>query len=175
VAVIRDQRLGITGFLGNYRKISKIPEPEINPFEAGDWLDQLRIAFSDKAEQHQFQLEIVHDRSIRQIEADKKLLNQMLVNLMNNALDAVAENNGIRIIRIRLEPAEMNRIRIILENNGPCIPPERLEKIFIPFYTTKKEGSGIGLSICREIARAHHGSLTVVSEPDGMTAFTIEL
>jgi two-component system, NtrC family, nitrogen regulation sensor histidine kinase NtrY len=175
VAVIRDQRMGIAGFLGNYRKISKIPDPEISPFDAADWLDQLRIAFSDKLEQHRIELEVVHDRAVVHIEADKKLMNQMVVNLMNNAIDAVAEYEGSRIIRIRLETANVNRIRFTVENNGPWIPAERLEKVFIPFYTTKKEGSGIGLSICREIVRAHHGSLALVSEPGGMTAFTVEL
>jgi signal transduction histidine kinase len=69
----------------------------------------------------------------------------------------------------------MNGVRITVSNNGPVIPPERKDKVFIPFYTTKKEGSGIGLSICQEIVRAHRGTLSLVSGPEQMTSFVIEL
>jgi signal transduction histidine kinase len=175
VAVIRDQSVGISNFLANYRKISKLPEPELSPFDALEWMEQLKIAFSGKMVEHAIHFDLVHDKALVRIEADKKLINQLIINILNNAIDAVKMNDGDRLIRIRLDLCRVNGVRITVSNNGPEIPSEIKDKIFVPFYTTKKEGSGIGLSICREIVRAHRGTMTLVSDVEHMTSFIIEL
>jgi len=97
-----------------------------------------------------------------------------LVNLINNAMDAVMEKEQDRMIALKIERSLQQRSRISLSNNGPVIPPDVQEKIFVPFFTTKKEGSGIGLSISQEIIRLHKGSLIVVSGPE-LTTFIVEI
>lgn len=175
ISVIRDQSAGISRFLANYRKIAKVPEPETSSFDAADWFDQLRIAFSGQMQQYDIRFDLIQDKSVLRIEADKNLLNQLMINLLNNAIEAVSETESGRFISIRLERSRMNGVRITVTNNGPVIPSERLDRIFVPFFTTKKEGSGIGLGICQEIMRVHHGTLTVVSGPEDLTSFIAEL
>jgi signal transduction histidine kinase len=94
---------------------------------------------------------------------------------MNNAIDALKEKAGDRLIKLDIEITRQNRIWICISNNGPAIPPEVQDKIFVPFFTTKEEGSGIGLSICQEIMKLHSGSLMVVSGHDNLTSFIIEI
>jgi len=145
------------------------------PFETDEWMDQLRIVYSEKMKENGIDFEMVAERGIKQIVADKKLINQVVINLMNNAMDAVLEKENDRMIKLNIENTLQNRIWISISNNGPVIPPEVQDKIFVPFFTTKKEGSGIGLSICQEIMKLHHGSLMVVSGPESMTTFMMEI
>ncbi len=175
IEVIREQSNGLTNFVNNYRKLSRIPIPEIVPFETDEWMDQLRIVYSEKMKENEIKFEMGVERGIKQIVADKKLINQVVINLMNNAMDAVLEKVNDRMIKLNIENTSQNRIWISISNNGPVIPPEVLDKIFVPFFTTKKEGSGIGLSICQEIMKLHNGSLMVVSGPESMTTFIMEL
>jgi two-component system nitrogen regulation sensor histidine kinase NtrY len=172
--LINDQSYGLTSFIENYRKISRLPQPVIQLFDVNEWLDQLRIVFADTMHRQDIRFRISGDK-IKSISADKNLLNQVMINLINNALDAVSDISGDREIRIELSCFEQSRVRIRVTNNGPLIPPEILDRIFVPFFTTKKNGSGIGLSICQEIIKLHQGSLTVVSSINGHTSFIIEI
>jgi two-component system, NtrC family, nitrogen regulation sensor histidine kinase NtrY len=175
IEVIHSQSIGMMNFVNNYRKLSRIPQPEIKPFEIDEWIDQLRIVYSEKMQENHIDFKINTDHSIKQIIADKKLINQVVVNLMNNAMDAVKEKEDNRLIKLNIEITRQNRIWICISNNGPAIPPEVQDKIFVPFFTTKEEGSGIGLSICQEIMKLHGGSLMVVSGHDNFTSFIIEI
>lgn len=175
IEVIHSQSIGMMNFVNNYRKLSKIPRPEIKPFDSDEWIDQLRIVYSGKMQENQIDFQIGADHGIKQIVADKKLINQVVVNLMNNAMDAVKEKEDDRLIKLIIEITRQNRVRICISNNGPAISPEVQDKIFVPFFTTKVEGSGIGLSICQEIMKLHGGSLMVVSGHEGMTTFIIEI
>jgi len=174
IEVIEEQSNGMINFMNNYRRISRIPAPEINPFAADDWIDQIRIVYSARMKDKGIFFSVAADRTVEKIEADKKLLNQVLVNLINNAMDAVMEKEQDRMIALKIERSLQQRSRISLSNNGPVIPPDVQEKIFVPFFTTKKEGSGIGLSISQEIIRLHKGSLIVVSGPE-LTTFIVEI
>lgn len=175
IHVIGDQCNGLTTFINNYRKISRIPPPEIAAFDAEEWIEQLRIVYAGKMIESRIGFEIKAEKAVKQIVADKKLLNQVIINLINNACDAVMNAEGERMICMELLHVPRNRIWIKISNNGPYIPPELQEKIFVPFFTTKQEGSGIGLSISQEIMKLHKGSLMVVSKEKGNTVFIIEL
>ncbi len=175
VKVIDEQSKGLLNFIDNYRKISRIPQPDIRLFDVEEWTEQLRIVYADNMKQHQIAFEINHDRLLKSIPADKKLLNQVIINLVNNALDAVKEIDGERKIQIDISAIPQNRFRIKITNNGPSIPPDIQEKIFVPFFTTKKNGSGIGLSISQEIMKLHKGSLMLVSTGSGLTTFIMEV
>jgi two-component system nitrogen regulation sensor histidine kinase NtrY len=175
IEVINEQSNGMMNFVNNYRKLSKIPRPEIKTFETDEWIDQLRIVYSEKMRENQIDFQISTDHDPKQIIADKKLINQVVVNLMNNAIEALKEKEVDRLIKLEIESTRQNRVWICISNNGPAIPPEVQDKIFVPFFTTKEEGSGIGLSICQEIMKLHGGSLMVVSGHDNFTSFIIEI
>jgi signal transduction histidine kinase len=106
------------------------------------------------------------------LQADPELVEQVLINLLLNALQAV-EGRAAAAVSLRAFLDERGRILVQVADNGPGIPPENLEKIFVPFFSTKAGGSGIGLSLSRQIMRLHGGTLHVHSEPGVQTVFTL--
>ena len=102
--------------------------------------------------------------------ADQELIEQVIINLIKNAIEAVSETEN-PIIQLIAHYDAAVKIEVI--DNGPGIIREALESIFVPFYTTKRTGSGIGLSLSRQIMQMHNGTLTVESEPGVKTIFTL--
>ena len=172
--LIGEHSNGLMNFISNYRKISKIPHPVIMPFDAGEWMEQWQIVYADKMRDLGIQFRISREARLPAVSGDKNLLNQVIINLLNNAIDAVLEISENREIILDCSMHQSNRIRVRISNNGPSIPAEIQDKIFVPFFTTKKHGSGIGLSICQEIMKLHRGSLTVLSS-EGKTSFVAEI
>jgi len=173
--LIEEQGNGLVSFVNSYRRLIKIPAPVFQQFAVDDWLEQLTILFSERLRSDHIELEIDVEKSLAEIYADKNLINQVVVNLITNAIDALQQIEGQRKIRIELSANRDNRVFIRISNNGPAIPAEIQEKIFIPFYTTKENGSGIGLSLSRQIMRSLKGSLSVVSNEKENTVFTLEI
>jgi signal transduction histidine kinase len=99
------------------------------------------------------------------------MIEQVLINLIKNAVEAIGnqENGKIKLIGKYSD----NTVLIEVHDNGPGIIKEALVRVFVPFFTTKKTGSGIGLSLSRQIMQLHHGNLTVESEPNVSTVFTL--
>ncbi|MDH4258592.1 MAG: ATP-binding protein, partial [Candidatus Aminicenantes bacterium] len=112
------------------------------------------------------------DPETLELTADPELVEQVLINLMLNAFQAV---EGRKDAQIELKALLDGRGRIIIQvaDNGPGIPKENIEKVFIPFFSTKEGGSGIGLSFSRQILRLHNASIGVHSEPNVQTVFTL--
>ena len=172
--LINEQSNGLLNFVNNYRKISRIPQPEFITFKVDEWVEQLKIAFSGRMKENNIDFQITTEKSLKEIIADKKLLNQVMINLINNSIDAVTEKEQERQIIIHMMKNLQNNTIVSVINNGPLIPPELLEKIFVPFFTTKKNGSGIGLSISQEIMKLHNGSVIAVSSKESQTCFIVE-
>jgi signal transduction histidine kinase len=107
-----------------------------------------------------------------EIATDPELLEQILINFLNNSIQSLKESNE-GIITLSANIDDRGRIIINVKDNGPGIPAEIIDKIFIPFFSTKKEGSGIGLSISQQIIRALGGTINVISEPAKNTIFTL--
>lgn len=146
-------------FVENYRKVTGIPTPvpEIIPVEG--LLNSVCLLFKDKQEI----IKVLPQTSYLQIIADKSLIEQILINLVKNALDATQD---VPHPKIELSAGINTEGKTYLQvsDNGTGIPADVQERIFIPFFTTKPSGSGIGLSISRQIMHIHRGNLTVVSE-----------
>ena len=107
-----------------------------------------------------------------ELTADPELIEQVIINLLINAEQSLeSQNNAELVLAASLD--ERGKILIKITDNGPGIPEEVLEKIFIPFYSTKKNGSGIGLSLSRQIMRAHGGNIRVISKLREETVFTL--
>jgi two-component system nitrogen regulation sensor histidine kinase NtrY len=105
------------------------------------------------------------------VQVDEEMIEQVLINLIKNAIEASNQSAEAKIEVIGTYTE--NAVIIEVSDNGPGIIPEAIDRIFVPFFTTKKTGSGIGLALSRQIMQMHNGSLTVVSQPDVKTTFTL--
>lgn len=173
--LIEEQSRGIMNFVNNYRKITKLPEPVFQEIAVKAWINQLEVSFRDTFASHKINFQTELSKSLQIIQADKNLLNQVMINLINNAVEALSEVNRERVLIVRTEINRNNRAVIKVINNGPLIPSEIQENVFVPFFTTRKNGSGIGLSLSNEIIKMHKGSLSLISNSEDQTVFTIEL
>jgi len=172
--LLEEQSEAVMKFVKDYRKITRLPRPEFADIDVSDWLNQLQIVFSGRTSEMNIHFTTQSAFSPFLIKADKNLMNQVLINLIENAIDAVSERSGERLIVLSASKSKNNRPILKLTNNGPAIPGDELDRIFVPFFTTKHTGSGIGLSIANEIVKLHGGSLGVLSN-DETTSFLIEL
>jgi signal transduction histidine kinase len=109
------------------------------------------------------------------VSGDRVQLQQVLLNLLINGCDAMGDAVTQRDITVRSESALARGVRISVADNGTGIPSEDLEHIFEPFVTTKPQGLGLGLAVCRSIVRSHNGQLSAANNPSGGATFTIEL
>lgn len=172
--VIKERGDGLIDFVKNYRSLTKIPQPDFTTLNVNEWTENLRILLSDLILKNSIEFTVNIERGIKEIVVDKTLFTQLMINLINNSIDAL-ENIVTKKIDVVIERNFAGKIVIKITDNGCGIPKDLLEKIFIPFYTTKDNGSGIGLSLSRQILRAHGGSLAVYSEENKGSTFLITL
>jgi two-component sensor histidine kinase len=125
-----------------------------------------------KGKNYEFKLQL--DPAIPHIMGVPEQLKSVLINLMKNAIQAMAKG-GIITVKTSLSEEHPGKVQIIVADNGPGIPRKDLDKVFQPFFTTKEKGTGLGLTICRQIIKAHGGYITVDSAPRKGTEFTITL
>ena len=168
--VIHRRSKGLVQFVQNYQKMARIPTPVLNPVSVGTTLKG--IAALLQAENIYFQCSIQPENM--QWNVDLGQIEQVLINLIKNAHEACTDISNPDI-RIDIRPDEYQRPVITVTDNGCGILPEVQDKIFVPFFTTKQGGSGIGLSICRQIIVAHKGSITIESELNRGTCVRIRI
>ncbi|MBE0647920.1 MAG: HAMP domain-containing histidine kinase [Bacteroidales bacterium] len=160
---IEERGNGLLDFVNSYRRLTRIPKPDYTTIDIKEWLDQIRLLLNEQFDRCKINVVCTIDSKVKEIQGDEKLLSQVLINILNNAMDALAEKSSDRRIHIFVALSKQNRPLIRIANNGPVIPPDVADKIFIPFFTTKEQGSGIGLSLSRQILRLHHGSIHLES------------
>ena len=159
-------------FTETYRNLTRVPPPNFELTDARAMIERTETLFKPIAKQEGVDLSItVPDNSIY-LQADPGLIEQVLVNLTKNAIEAVKEKEGAKVT-LNLQKQRDGKISITVADNGKGIEEIMLEQIFVPFFTTKKEGSGIGLSLSRQIMRMHKGNITVQSEEGEGTVFTL--
>ena len=159
-------------FVDSYRRFTRIPAPQREPFEVHELVRQAVVLTA--AEDDALRIHVDIEPADTMIYADKVLLGQVAVNLLKNAREAIAGRPDGEIgIRSRIDAAE--HVVVEISNNGGAIPPEVAENIFTPFYTTKPDGSGIGLSLSRRIMQLHGGSLRLTSNTDRRVTFTLQI
>lgn len=169
---IRSQGQSLMRFTESYRRLSYVQPPVVRLFSLNRLAENLQVLLQADLERGSIELTLHFLPALFSVEADEELLCQVLLNLLKNSMQALAEVDGRRQIRLEaVRSAE--EVRIDVTDNGPGIAKDLLEDIFVPFFTTKPAGSGIGLSLSRQIIRMHGGDLTVVSEPYVQTRFTI--
>jgi nitrogen fixation/metabolism regulation signal transduction histidine kinase len=169
---IQGRSKGLSNFVEIFRNLTRIPKPNFRHFPVTELLDRCELLLRPKIQQSGIicSKQITPDNLM--LTADPDLIDQVLINLMLNAIDAVKEIPEPRIsIKAGTNPS--GRVIIELSDNGNGIKPDQLEKIFMPFFTSKKEGSGIGLSLSRQIMHLHKGTIVVRSQPNEGTVFTM--
>ena len=170
--VIKEQGKGLMSFVESYRKLTRVPEPEKKMFKVEELMSRAQILYNSLEKSEGIKLSVSMNNSDLEIFADQNLISQVLINLMKNALEA-NENNNNGKIRIAASEGSNNHPEICVIDNGPGISEENIDEIFVPFFTTRQNGSGIGLSISRQIMRAHGGNLKVKSQPGKETVFCL--
>jgi nitrogen fixation/metabolism regulation signal transduction histidine kinase len=151
---------GLIHFVREFRNLTHIPKPKISTIEVGRLLEELAILHKKELADASVTISMSIEPLNLTIEADKNMIEQVLINLIKNAIQSFDE----QVERKIMLSAHLNEKPVItVKDTGPGIEPEALEKIFIPFFSTKKTGSGIGLSLSRQIMRQHDGSITVKS------------
>ena len=172
LSIIQGQSERLMEFTESFRHLSYIPKPEKKPFLLNELLRKLEILLETDFRENQITFSIqCHPLSI-EINGDENQLSQVFLNLLKNAMQAL-EGRTDGVISLRVSQTE--HILIEIADNGIGIPEELQEKVFIPFFTTKSEGTGIGLSLCKQIIRQHQGHLSIGISQPGKTIFIIEL
>jgi len=173
---INNRSHGLMQFVNSYRDFTQIPEPSFEVFNVQKLLQRVKNLNKGESEERGIPIEVTVDPETLEVTADPHLIEQVLINLTKNAFRALQEvKNGTIKLQSRLN--DEGRVIIQVKDNGPGIKPENQQKIFIPFYSTEQPtsrgGSGIGLSLSRQIMRKHRGALSVSSNQKSGTVFTM--
>lgn len=160
--LISDTGKGLISFVESYRRFTHIPTPQPTLFYVGRFIERMtQLASHHHASHIAIQTDIRPDDLI--LYADEDLIGQVVLNLLKNAIQAIGPDHPDGQITVRASCNSNESIVIEISNNGPAIPPEEAEHIFTPFFTTKEGGSGIGLSVARQIMRLSGGSISLKS------------
>jgi two-component system, NtrC family, nitrogen regulation sensor histidine kinase NtrY len=171
LSTIENRSKGLIKFIDAYREYTSLPNPKIKTVRLKDLIEKVSMLMRQEIKKKSITFHHECSSEYLTIQADEEMIEQVLINLVKNAAEAVA---GTANPHIELTGKyDGNFIKIEVTDNGPGIIPEAIEHIFVPFYTTKKSGSGIGLSLSRQIMQLHNGTLTVESELDVKTVFTL--
>ncbi|MBR3800756.1 MAG: PAS domain S-box protein [Rikenellaceae bacterium] len=156
-------------FVDSFRAVTRIPAPQKAPF----YLSELVAGSLSLIPHEGIEVEVSIEPEDTMLYADRALMSQVMVNLLKNATEALLAQDCNRKITIRSTIDAEERIQIEITNNGKAIPAEVAENIFTPFFTTKTDGSGIGLAVSRQIVRLHGGSLRLKHNEEGCVTFAI--
>lgn len=168
---------GLLQFVENYRKLQHVSQPQLENVMIGDMIADLQHLYPAPV----FRYDIENPEQMLRV--DRSQIEQVLINLLKNAQEAVENDvqqssDNAKEPRVRLSTHLSDNKRnfiISITDNGKGILPEVLNRIFVPFFTTKTSGSGIGLSICKQIVTLHGGTITASSQPDEKTTFNVVL
>ena len=164
---------GLVNFVKTTKSLTRIPEPFFREVKLKNLFARLTELFKRELEQARIRLTFVQEQPDLVLMADLELIEQVLINLIRNAIEALKDTIDPVIELSAIQNTEVG-IKISIRDNGSGIDIENLDQIFVPFYSTKKEGTGIGLSLSRQIMKAHKGRIEVESEKGAGTFVTLE-
>jgi two-component system nitrogen regulation sensor histidine kinase NtrY len=174
--IIENRSKGIVDFVKSVKSLTNISKPNFIKISINELLNRVYTLMNPEFEKSKIELVLRLPANDVSTVADLELIEQVLINLLKNALEALKEDTESSIKKVNLGARSADGLTtIFVRDNGPGISAEQIENIFIPFYTTKKEGSGIGLALSRQILRMHKGSLEVKSEEGKGAMFTMKI
>ncbi len=163
---------GLSEFIDTFRNFTSIDEPDIKSIRVSELFDHVLSLMSGELEKHGVKTSTDISPANLEIPADEKLIEQTLINLMKNSIQAITET-GTPLIMLKGYKSD-EKVCIEVTDNGKGITAEIIDHVFTPFFTTRKDGSGIGLSLARQVMQMHNGSIRVSSEENGSTTFTLD-
>jgi two-component system, NtrC family, nitrogen regulation sensor histidine kinase NtrY len=173
IDTIKRRSEGLLKFAETYRSLNKITTLNLKQLYVRSLFENLHHLMQPTLEQKNIELEIILKDTDLQLEADASLLEQVLINLLVNAIEAVKEREEPRII-LSAYTASNKKTIVKVTDNGTGMTEEVMDKIFVPFFSTKKNGSGIGLSLCKQIMMLHRGTMQVQSTEGEGTSFLLQ-
>lgn len=173
IDTIKRRSEGLLKFAETYRNLNKITKLTLQQVYVRDLFETLHRLMEPTLDKKNIELEIILKDPDLMLQADVNLLEQVLINLVINAADAVKERPEPRIL-LSAYITPNNKVVIKIADNGVGMPEEIMEKIFIPFFSTRKTGSGIGLSLCKQIMLLHKGTIQLQSKEGEGTAFMLQ-
>jgi two-component system nitrogen regulation sensor histidine kinase NtrY len=173
IDIIQQRSKGMLNFVQNFRDLTLLPEPRKEEIKVLDLFHTVEILFIKDIEECSIEFKTNSSPKQLTIFADKSQIEQVLINLVKNSIESL---RGIKNPQLAISSFknDKNKSVIAVTDNGPGISTEIQDNIFTPFFTTKENGSGIGLSLSRQIMQLHDGKITVQSEPNVKTIFTLE-
>lgn len=173
LGAVRDRSAGLIKFTSAYQDIAKIPAPVVKEVQTTELITRIQSLFAAEMKEGGIQFEISGKDAPDSFMADIDLLEQVIINLIRNARDALTMTDKPGI-QVTMGPKEGRQLSIKVRDNGQGIPDDILDRIFVPFFSSKESGTGIGLSLSRQIIIMHRGTLEVDTMP-GKTTFEILL
>jgi two-component system, NtrC family, nitrogen regulation sensor histidine kinase NtrY len=173
IDTIKRRSEGLLKFTESYRNLNKITRLDLNKILVRNLFETLNSLMRPSFEKKHIELEIILRDPALAIEADLNLIEQVMINLLVNAIEAVKDREHPRIT-LSAEIQPNNKTLVKVADNGLGMPPEMLDKIFIPFFSTRKSGSGIGLSLCKQIMLLHKGNIQVQSSNGVGSVFILQ-
>ncbi|QHL87035.1 GHKL domain-containing protein [Nibribacter ruber] len=173
---IEKRTRGMQHFVENYRRLTRVPPPRRAPLNIQALCSHVcKLVEAQMKDQHiAFLMQLPEE--VLWLNADAEQLEQVLLNLLKNAMESCSQVSERRILlRAHKDPKAEHLVRIEVVDNGAGIAPDAQDHVFIPFYTTKPQGSGIGLSLSRQMVRQHGGNLHFTSLPHPQTTFFLTL
>ncbi|HAF29412.1 MAG TPA: ATP-binding protein [Bacteroidales bacterium] len=159
---IRKRSDGLSNFVATYKSLTQLPRPTFKELDVCSMFKHMDTLLKNDLSEKGIEFKYYCETSLL-IHADEKLIEQVLINLIKNSSEALSE---VTNPKITLSAELLNeQVQIKISDNGPGMNPEMIDNIFIPFFTTKEKGSGIGLSLSRQIMHVHGGNISVKSEP----------
>ena len=169
---INKRSTGLLHFVNTYRNLTRIPKPNFKIFPVTDLYKNIYLLMEEELVESKIKFVTSVEPDNIRVSADEQLIEQVIINLIRNSIHAL-EGRKDPTIELKAYYNKRGRVTMQVTDNGAGILPEVLDKIFIPFFTTKQSGSGIGLSLSRQILRLHNGTISAYSVPDKETAFTM--
>jgi len=173
IDTIKRRSEGLLKFTESYRSLNKITRLDLTKILVRNLFENLNSLMRPSFEKKNIELEIILRDPTLAVEADLNLIEQVMINLLVNAVEAVKDRENPRIT-LAAEVHNNNKTLVKVIDNGMGMPPELLDKIFIPFFSTRKSGSGIGLSLCKQIMLLHKGNIQVQSTEGAGAAFILQ-
>ncbi|SFF03726.1 sensor histidine kinase [Thermoflexibacter ruber] len=176
IQTIQRRSEGLIRFVSDFRNLTHVPVPKFKNVKVAEIFNHISLLMSSEMEANQIKFEAFVEPDTLIITADQEMIEQVLINLIKNAIQALneCERKSNKQIILFAKQDEKSRPFIVVRDNGPGIDKDAIDRIFIPFFTTKKTGSGIGLSLSRQIMRQHKGSITAHSEVNLGTDFILK-
>ncbi|GAB1446752.1 sensor histidine kinase [Flammeovirgaceae bacterium] len=169
---IESRSRGLIKFIDAYREYTSLPHPNFKPVHLRDIINKVESLMRNEIKKSNIMFTTNLNFDHLTIEADEEMIEQVLINLIKNSIEACQETQQAKVELTSRNVDEHVLIEVI--DNGPGIIGEALDKVFVPFFSTKKAGSGIGLSLSRQIMQLHNGNLYVNSIPHVKTVFTLK-